>query len=184
MRQWFNKNMPRREQLAEHRLLGRYAGRVLRPDLWRFTRRSVPRGVGLGLFVGILIMIPGVQIAGAALLCIPFRANVPIAVLMTFISIPVTTPAFVAAGYFVGNRILQYEHLAPKSPMSATTQTWLAEQLQWLVAASVPAILGLFVIASAFAGVGYIVSGVGWRLWIARKWRRRHKATEHPAIPD
>ena len=42
------------------------------PALWRFTRRSVPRGVALGLFVGIFVVIPGLQIFGAALLATPF----------------------------------------------------------------------------------------------------------------
>src|SRR3546814_14331011 len=68
------------------------AHRVLEPSLWRFTRRSVPRGVALGLLVGIFLLIPGVQIAGAALLALPFRANIPLAAAMTFLSNPATTP--------------------------------------------------------------------------------------------
>jgi hypothetical protein len=55
---WLKKNTPDREQLAQSRWLKPLGGRVLRSDLWRFTRRSVPRGVGLGLLVGIFLMIP------------------------------------------------------------------------------------------------------------------------------
>ena len=41
-------------------------------------------GLAIGLLVGIFVMIPGLQIIGSALLCIPFRGNIPVAALMTF----------------------------------------------------------------------------------------------------
>ena len=63
---WIQRQMPTREQLERNRFLRPVAHRVLAPELWRFTRRSVPRGVALGLFVGIFLLIPGLQIVGAA----------------------------------------------------------------------------------------------------------------------
>jgi len=36
-----------------------------------------------GLFIGIFLMVPGLQIVGAALLAMPLRANIPIAAAMT-----------------------------------------------------------------------------------------------------
>ena len=66
-------------------------------ELWRFTRRSVPARVAIGLFVGIFLMVPGLQIVGAALLAVPFRGNIPIAAAMTFLSNPATTPFFLIA---------------------------------------------------------------------------------------
>ena len=59
---WFWRQVPKREELTDHRLIGPLARRQ---ELWRFTRRSVPRGVAIGLLVGIFALIPGVQIAGA-----------------------------------------------------------------------------------------------------------------------
>ena len=53
----------------ESRWIRPFGQRVLHSEFWRFTRRSVPRGVAIGLFVGIFFLIPGVQIIGAALLC-------------------------------------------------------------------------------------------------------------------
>ena len=58
-----------------------------------------------GLFVGIFLMIPGLQIVGAALLSIPMRANIPIAAAMTFLTNPATTPFFLLASLEVGNRL-------------------------------------------------------------------------------
>ncbi len=80
-----HRQMPKREELTEHRLIGPLARRQ---ELWRFTRRSVPRGVAIGLLVGIFALIPGVQIVGAALMCVPFRGNIPLAAAMTFLTNP------------------------------------------------------------------------------------------------
>jgi hypothetical protein len=44
---WAHRNMPTREQMEGNRFIRPFAGRVLRSELWRFTRRSVPRGVAL-----------------------------------------------------------------------------------------------------------------------------------------
>ena len=66
-----------RDKLAESRILRPIAHRILSPELWRFTRRNVPRGVALGLFAGFVI--PVGQIFLALVLAFTVRANVPIA---------------------------------------------------------------------------------------------------------
>ena len=72
---WFHANAPSRESLENSQILKPVAHRVLAPELWRFTRRSVPRGVALGLIVGIFLMIPGIQMAGAALMAALFASG-------------------------------------------------------------------------------------------------------------
>ena len=51
---WANRNMPKREELEHNRWVGPFARR---PELWRFTRRSVPRGVAVGLLVGPMFVV-------------------------------------------------------------------------------------------------------------------------------
>ncbi len=46
------------------------------------------------------------QIAGAALLALPVRANVPIAAAMTLFSNPATTPFILGFSYYVGRIML------------------------------------------------------------------------------
>ncbi|MFN5903181.1 MAG: DUF2062 domain-containing protein, partial [Novosphingobium sp.] len=99
---WAKRNMPRREELEHNRWVRPFARR---PELWRFTRRSVPRGVAVGLLVGIFALIPGIQIVGAALLCVPCRGNIPLAALMTFLSNPATTPLILAGSIWLGNKL-------------------------------------------------------------------------------
>ena len=70
------KHAPSREEVQNSRWLRPFGKRIRQSDLWRFTRRSVPRGVAIGLFVGIFLMVPGLQIVGAALVCMALRGNV------------------------------------------------------------------------------------------------------------
>ena len=170
---WIAKNSPTREQLAESRWMRPFGQRVLRSELWRFTRRSVPSGVAVGLVVGIFLMVPGIQIIGAALMCVPFRANIPIAAGMTFLSNPLTTPFFLVSAIYVGNSLgyradiatfyALYERRAPPG-----------EWLSWLASDAAPSlVLGLFLISIVLAAIGYLISSFGWSWWIARKWKRR-----------
>jgi uncharacterized protein (DUF2062 family) len=171
---WIRAQAPSRESFERSRFLRPFAQRVFHPALWRFTRRSVPRGVALGLLVGIFLLIPGIQIAGAALLALPFRANIPLAAAMTFLSNPATTPFILVASIYVGNSALnmgadvtQFEALIERNaPLSA----WA----EWLVSSAAPAMLtGLFLIALLSAVVGYVIAAVSWRIWLSRKWKAR-----------
>ena len=87
---WANRNMPTRETFEKIKWLRPISHRILLPELWRFHRRSVPRGVALGIIVGVLI--PVAQTVFAALFALPAKANVPVAALTTFITNPFTTP--------------------------------------------------------------------------------------------
>ena len=175
---WIAKNSPTREQLAESRWVRPFGSRVLRSELWRFTRRSVPRGVAVGLLVGIFLMIPGLQIIGATLVSLPFRANVAIDGAMTFLSNPATTPFFLVAAISVGNRIGFHADLASFEALrlgGASVGRWTA----WLLSDAAPAMVsGLVVIGLALAFAGYWVSLVAWRWWIGHKWAQRKQVED------
>ena len=173
---WVKNNMPSREQMAESRwirIFGRLGPRVLHSEYWRFTRRSVPRGVAMGLFVGVFFLIPGVQIIGAALFCVPVRGNIPIAAGMTFLTNPFTTPFLILASLPIGNLFGFHADGSAIMTMyrnSAPISDWLA----WLASDAAPAlIIGLFIIAVVSAVIGYVIAIFTWRWWVARKWRRR-----------
>lgn len=183
---WWRRNAPTRESLEEVRWLRPFAHRVLEPSLWRFTRRSVPRGVALGLLVGIFLMIPGLQIVGAAMLALPCRANVPIAIAMTFLSNPATTPLLLYLSLVVGNRFVHSSADIDTVSLMIQHGASIAEWARWAASAAAPAlIVGLFVIGAVSAAVGYLLSGCTWRAWISHKWarRERHRAERDAHIP-
>lgn len=179
-RGFVHRHAPSREQVLESRWLRPFGERIRRSDLWRFTRRSVPRGVAVGLFVGIFLMIPGFQIIGAALASAPFRANIPIAAAMTFLSNPATTPFFLVAAIAVGNGLGFQADMAAFEALrtgGASAGEWLA----WLLSSAAPALLcGLALIGAMIAFAGYWVSLVAWRWWVGRKWNQR-SATDQMA---
>ena len=168
---WCRRNLPTRESMEQSRLLRPVAHRVLAPELWRFTRRSVPRGVALGMVTGILC--PVAQIPLSALLALPFRANVPTAALTTFITNPFTTPFIWAFAYWIGKLTLRLDQALPGDPVrDAAQSSWM----QWLMSDAAPAIaVGLLIVTAVMAVAGYALSALGWRVWIARKWRTRHE---------
>lgn len=170
----FRDNVPSRESLEQNRFLRPVAHRVLAPELWRFTRRSVPRGVALGIFVGIFFLIPGVQMAGAALFALPFRANVPIAVAMTFLSNPATTPFLVALSLYVGNWLLGRSADISRFYALIESHASASQWTSWLLSDAAPAlVVGLFVVSVVAAVVGYLIAIFFWRARIGTKWKGR-----------
>lgn len=172
---WCRRNMPTRDSMESHRLLRPVAHRVMEPGLWRFTRRSVPRGVALGMVAGFLF--PVAQIAIAAVFALPFRANVPVAALTTFITNPLTTPFLWFVAYRIGAWILRSDAPAITQPVTQAATgwlQWLTGALHWLWSQGPAFGLGLIVLTTICAVFGYVITALGWRLWIARKWRHRH----------
>ena len=170
---WVAKNAPKREELAKSRWLKPFGQRVLHSEFWRFTRRSVPRGVAAGLFVGVFLLIPGVQIVGSALLSIPFRANIPVAAAMTFLTNPATTPFLILASLEIGSFLGFRTDIASFYALRESGAGF-GEWFSWLFSDAAPALVsGLFIIGAAAAVVGYALSVLIWRWWTARKWKRR-----------
>ena len=165
---WLKARAPSREMLERNRFVRPFAHRVLRSDLWRFNRRSVPRGIALGLFVGILI--PFAHSAVAALTAVFVRANVPIAIATTWTSNPATWIIIFPLAYRIGKALLHLDQLTGVAPISETMQqTGSDHLLQRLTGAGLETALGLFVIAAVLSALGYVLTSFGWSWWIARK---------------
>ncbi len=169
---WTQRNMPTRETFERISWLRPIAHRILLPELWRFHRRSVPRGVALGVLVGVLI--PVAQTIFAALLALPVRANVPVAALTTFITNPLTTPPIWIAGYWVGSWLLRLDAMTKAQALNKNVDE-ATGWVQWLLSDAAPATaLGLLVLSVIGAAIGYLVASFGWRWWIGHKWHHRH----------
>jgi Uncharacterized protein conserved in bacteria len=175
---WLHSQMPTHEQLESNRFTAPFARRQ---ELFRFTRRSVPRGVAVGLLVGIFALIPGVQIVGAALMCVPCRGNIPLAAAMTFLSNPATTPLILAASIWLGNKLGYHADLSTFYRLYESG-AGLSEWSRWVLSDAAPALLvGLFVISTVAASIGYVLSMWFWRFWIGRKNTARRQRLQDRA---
>lgn len=171
---WAKRQVPTREGLARNRFLKPVAHRFLPDELWRLTRRSVPRGVALGFVVAILVIVPGFQIVVAVLLAPLVRANVPTAVVATFLNTPPTTIPLLLLAKWVGDGLLGTDGVPDKLPPGTTerAQGWL----EWLVRDAGPStLLGLIAIAAVAGAVGYLLTSALWRWWVGRQWRGRRR---------
>ena len=168
---WVQEKMPTRAAMERSRYLKPIAHRILVSELWRFTRRSVPRGVALGMLAAFLI--PVGQIFAAVFLALPVRANVPIAAVTTFVTNPLTYPFWIAAANQVGKFILQMDAMTARQPINTHMDSEFGQWLTWLVREAGVTAFGFFVFAIVFAAVGYLISSWGWRWWIGRKRKDR-----------
>lgn len=170
---WLSERMPKmpeRDEMARNKWLRPIAHRFLRSELWRFTRRSVPRGVALGLFAAFII--PVGQIFLAAFLALPARANVPVSAIITFVTNPFTVPFWLVVANKVGRFVLKVDPSTFGSAQAALQESWWGQVGWWVQTAGVTA-FGFVVLSVVTAAIGYLLSSFLWRFVVARKWDKR-----------
>jgi uncharacterized protein (DUF2062 family) len=172
--EWLTRHVPTRETIQRHRLLRPFAPYLAQPALWRLTRRSVPRAVALGLFVG--VMIPVMHTAIAAVLAIPTRANIAIAAAFTLVVNPLTIPPLYYAAYRIGSRELHHDAGFVNPASAERVSGELGRLLFWVHQATGSIAIGVLTIAAASAAVGYFTSAFIWRSRLGIRWRRRSRA--------
>jgi uncharacterized protein (DUF2062 family) len=171
---WLTRHIPTRETVHHHRVLRPFAPHLTHSSLWRLNRRSVPRGVALGLFVAVII--PVMHTAIAALLAIPARANIAVAAIFTLIVNPLTIPPMYYAAYRIGAWELHQDARLINAQAAERFSSELGRLLFWIHEASGSIALGVLTIAFASAVVGYIGSSLVWRFWMQSRWRQRRQA--------
>jgi uncharacterized protein len=173
------RHMPTREQMEKNRWLAPIAHRFLSPELWRFTRRSVPRGVALGLFAGFIV--PVGQIFLAAFLALPVRANVPLAAAITFVTNPFTLPFWLVVANKVGRFVLKIDAVAAGGAAQAEIASGRWQSFGWFLQTAGVTAFGFIVLSIVLAAVSYLLAGWVWRAVVSRKWaNRRHRGRPAP----
>ena len=150
--EWLTRHIPRRDTVHEYRLLRPFAAHLSHPSLWRMTRRSVPRGVAVGLFVAVII--PFMHTIIAALVAIPTRANVAVAAICTLVVNPLTIPPMYYAAYRIGSWELHHDRPLVDPAAAARLSSELSRLLFWIHHASGPIAVGILTIAVAVSELG------------------------------
>ncbi|MBI5781792.1 MAG: DUF2062 domain-containing protein [Rhodocyclales bacterium] len=174
MRRWFKRILPNHEVIRDNRWLRPFRNTLLHPRLWHINRRSVSAGVAVGLWCG---LIPGpFQMLTAALLCVLFRANLPVAVFTTLYTNPLTIPVIYFAAFQIGSFLLGREdggfQPAPEWGEQSLGE-WMDQAFAWVASLGTPLFFGLFVLASTLAIAGYFLVRAWWRWHLIQQWRRR-----------
>ena len=170
---WLTRHIPTRETVHEHRLLRPFAPHLGHPSLWRMNRRSVPRGVALGLFVGVII--PFMHTIIAALFAIPTRANVPVAAATTLVVNPLTIGPMYYAAYRIGSWELHHDATLLDPAAAERFSGELGRLLFWVHHASGPIAVGILTMAAVFGAAGYVGASLIWGWWSRSRWRHRRQ---------
>lgn len=146
-------------------------------NLWHLNRRSVSGGMAAGLFCAWLPM--PFQMITAALLALLFRINLPLSVVMVWVSNPFTWGPMYWFAYRIGKWLLDAETVRARF---ALEWSWFAEEM---VRIWQPLLLGSLILAVASAAAGYSVTRAIWRLHIVRDmWARRQRRRKVGAPHD
>jgi uncharacterized protein (DUF2062 family) len=176
MRKWLRKHFDA-DKVRERPLVAAFGGWLRHPNLWHMNRRSVPGALAIGLFCG---LIPGpLQMLGALLMAVPLRKNLPIALLTTLYTNPVTIVPLYLIAYRYGVVFLgENHHAGPLPSYEMDWSDWIGSMqalLDWGVALGRPLALGLVALALTLAALGYLAARVGWRLYVILAWRARRR---------
>ncbi|TMW12982.1 DUF2062 domain-containing protein [Alloalcanivorax gelatiniphagus] len=156
----FRKYLPSPERLKGHKSLS-FLGEVLSdPNLWHINRHSLAGAAFIGVFTG-LLPIP-LQMGLAALLAVRFHCNLPLSVVLVWISNPVTYVPIFYFTYRIGAWLLGME----PSPPHGINVAWFVEQL-------VPLWVGSLLCASLAGLTAWLAVKLSWRLAVVRSWNLR-----------
>jgi len=177
-RKFFRRHLPDPDTVLAKRWAAPFRPWLGHPNLWHLNRRSVPGAVAIGLFCG---LIPGpLQMLGALLLAIPLRCNVPVALVVTLYTNPVTIVPLYLLAYAYGKALLGYS--GPDAHVTPYEWDWsLQAFMQWTMSLGKPLGIGLLALALTLAALGYFITRLAWRLHVVRGWRRRSRRRRRAA---
>ena len=176
-RKYFRKFMPDIDKVREIKALSMFGDTLFHPALWHLNRRSAAGGVAVGMFCG---LIPGpLQMLGAAIVCVILRVNLPLALVTTLYTNPFTIVPLYLIAYQIGGFALGARGLAKPPPLPEWEWTSLLASIEamshWMLGLGAPLALGLFLLASILAALGYVVVRGAWSLYLRRAWHTRRR---------
>jgi uncharacterized protein (DUF2062 family) len=144
MKKTFKKISPNPETIRNHKILKKL--KLGNPSLWNFNRKSIGKGVAIGLFCAFLPM--PMQMILASFLAVIFAGNILISIALVWITNPVTIPPIYYALYKLGAWILGAE-------VSADFEFSAEFFTQTLSIIWQPVLLGSFIVSTTTAVIGY-----------------------------
>jgi hypothetical protein len=158
--------LPFTRNIRGDRKLSRIFGRLLHdPNLWHLNRYSVAWGVSVGLFMA-FVPVP-FQMLLAIAAAVMISANIPVAVVLVWVSNPITVAPLFFAAYKLGAWLLAE---TPEKIKFEISIDWVVTQL---VEIWQPFLLGCFVLGLASAAIGHVAVRIIWRIHVVQSWQLR-----------
>lgn len=180
MRRWLRRLLPDHDAIRGNRWLAPFENSLLHPRLWHLNRHSAAGGIAVGLFCG---LIPGpLQMLGAAICAVVFRVNLPLAMVTTVYTNPLTIVPLYIAAVSIGQWILGGQDHPFNSPPEwgeLSLWQWMQALADWALGLGAPLALGLPLLALGLAAAGYLLVWVAWRAYLIHHWHRRRQGRHH-----
>lgn len=157
---------PKLDAVKEEKILKIFGPAVLQPNLWHINKKSVSRGFAIGAFCA-FIPLPG-QMVLAAFLSLTFAANLPISIILTWITNPLTyTPIFFFA-YKIGSFFIA----TSIEPEITNEKINLLSNIKYIWE---PLFLGSIILAFVGSVISYLLIRIYWRYYVIKIWSKRKK---------
>jgi uncharacterized protein (DUF2062 family) len=173
-RKYFRRFLPDADKVRQYRLVMRFGASLQHPNLWHLNRDSVSRAVAIGLFGG---LVPGpLQVLTVVLLAIPLHCNLPVGILVTFYTNPLTIVPIYLLAYELGKLLLGSSDKAVVRPFEFDWSNLIESMrsvFDWMISLGPALAVGLVALALTLALAGYVVTRLGWRAYVVIAWRRR-----------
>jgi|SRR6185295_5495377 len=175
LKDFFRRHMPDPDEIRSSKYVAMFGGLLDHPNLWHLNRRSVAGAVAIGLFAG---LIPGpLQMIGAALIAVPLKKNLPVALVTTFYTNPFTIVPLYVIAYGYGRLLLggsgEDHSIQPFEFDWSNFLDSMQGMLEWALALGKPLAIGLVALALTLAALGYVAVQIGWRVYVVLAWRAR-----------
>lgn len=176
-RKLFRKYLPDAAAVRANKYVAMFGSLLQHPNLWHLNRDSVAGAVAIGLFSG---LVPGpLQMLTAAILAVPLRRNLPVALLTTLYTNPFTIVPLYVLAYGYGHLLLGGNAGAlPVEPFVMNWSDWggsLRGLMDWAFALGKPLAVGLVALGLTLAAAGYAAVQVAWRAYVVLAWRARKR---------
>lgn len=165
IREWLRRS----DWVRHHPQIARLLGHD-KPHLWMPQRRSVALGAGIGAAISVVPLPAQTLIAACA--AVRFEAHLPTAVVVTFLSNPLTALPLWGVAWMLGALCLGQPMAWPDHTLALDSAGWAA----WLHSAGMPLLVGIPLLAALLGFSFFGLTRIGWRLAVVHRWRTRRAA--------
>lgn len=164
-RKIFSKITPKKETIEENKYIKMLGHRINNPKLWGLDRRSVAKAIAISLFIAFIPM--PMQMLAVAVLAVIIKMNLPISVLMVWVTNPFTMPFIYYAEYYLGHILIGGGEMNFEFSLD-----WINANFHLLM---MEMYLGAFVISTTLMTLSYLIVMNIWRVIIFKERRDKQK---------
>lgn len=156
-----DRYVPDPDIIKQHKSLQFLGDKLHQPNLWHLNRHSVALAFAVGLFCA-WIPTP-TQMAISAAVAIYFGANLPLSVILVWVTNPITMPPLFYFAYRVGIWFTNAPEIEFSMSSLFSGEIWE------------PFLLGCLIMGIVSSSAGYFGIHYFWRQYTQRKWDERRE---------